>query len=144
MPYLLLLALLLLSGCTAVQGPLERVNLAGRKDTLPFSHGVSSGGFYFLAGTLGLDPATSQAPADPEREARLMLDDFKAKLELVGLGPEDLVQTTVFCSDLALYDLFNKVYATYFPTGFPARAFIGSGPLLRGCRFEIQGIAARR
>jgi len=123
---------------------LERLNTAGRKDTLPFSHGVLAGGFYFVAGTLGTDPATGQAPADPETEVRAMLDDFRKKLELAHLGMDDLVQVQVFCSDIALYELFNRVYAGYFTAGFPARAFIGSGPLLRGCRFEIQGIAARR
>src|SRR5262245_14552344 len=97
---LVLLCCLLAGACASARPALERVNLPGRKDTLPFSHGVSAGGLYFLAGTLGLDPATGQAPTDPEREARAMLDDFKAKLALVGLGMEDLVQTTVFCSDL--------------------------------------------
>jgi len=121
----------------------ERMNLPGRTDTLPFSHGVLAGRFYFVAGTLGVDPASGKPPADPEAEARAMLDDFKKKLELAGLTMDDVVQVTVFCSDLALYDLFNRVYASYFQGGFPARAFIGSGPLLRGCHFEIQGIAAK-
>lgn len=123
---------------------LERLDAPGRKDTLPFSHGVLAGGFYFVAGTLGTDPASGQPPADPEQEVRAMLDGFRAKLALADLGMDDLVQVQVYCSDVALYDLFNRVYAGYFTTGFPARAFIGSGPLLRGCRFEIQGIAARR
>jgi 2-iminobutanoate/2-iminopropanoate deaminase len=35
------------------------------------------------------------------------------------------------------------VYRGYFKKGFPARAFIGSGPLLFGARFEIVGIAAK-
>jgi len=122
---------------------MQHVNTPGRTDTLPFSHGVLAGDLYFVAGTLGLDP-TGKPPADPEVEARLMLDDFRKKLELAGLTMDDLVQVQVFCPDLALYDGFNRVYATYFTRGFPARAFLGSGPLLRGCRFEIIGIAARR
>jgi 2-iminobutanoate/2-iminopropanoate deaminase len=35
------------------------------------------------------------------------------------------------------------VYRTYFGKDFPARAFVGSGPLLRGGHFEIQGIAVK-
>jgi len=123
---------------------IQHLNTPGRTDTLPFSHAVLAGGFVFLAGTLGLDPATGKPPADPEQEARAMLDDFKKKLELEGLTMDDLVQVQVFCSDLSLYDGFNKVYASYFKREFPARAFIGSGPLLRGCHFEIIGIAAQR
>ena len=125
-----------------MQQSMQHLNAPGRSDALPFSHGVLAGGFFFVAGTLGLD-ATGKPPADAEQEARLMLDDFKKKLELAGLAMDDLVQVQVYCSDLAFYDVFNKTYATYFTGGFPARAFIGSGPLLRGCRFEIIGIAAR-
>lgn len=136
-------ACLVSSSSSAPPSAPEHLNAAGRKDTLPFSHGVLAGDFYFVAGTLGVDPASGKPPADPEQELRAMLDDFRKKLELAGLGMNDLVQVQVFCSDIALYDLFNQVYATYFTGPFPARAFIGSGPLLRGCRFEIQGIAAR-
>jgi enamine deaminase RidA (YjgF/YER057c/UK114 family) len=56
---------------------------------------------------------------------------------------DDLVWVQVFCPDLALYDEFNAVYRTYFERGFPARSFIGSGPLLFGSRFEINAIAVK-
>ena len=67
-----------------------------------------------------------------------------AKLALADLSMDDLVSVQVFCPDLALYDTFNEVYATYFEERYPVRAFVGSGPLLRGCRFEINGIAVKR
>ncbi|NOT32237.1 MAG: RidA family protein [Planctomycetes bacterium] len=149
-PSALALALLLVaSACASSRPPsrsgLEHLNAAGRTDTLPFSHGVLAGDFYFVAGTLGIDPATGKPPADVEQEVRLMLDDVKTKLALAGLGLDDLVSVQVYCPDLALYETFNRIYASYFtPGAFPARAFIGSGPLLRGCRFELQGTAARR
>jgi enamine deaminase RidA (YjgF/YER057c/UK114 family) len=57
---------------------------------------------------------------------------------------DDLVSVQIFCPDLSLYEKFNEVYRTYFTKDFPARAFIGSGPLLRGGRFEAQGTAIRR
>jgi 2-iminobutanoate/2-iminopropanoate deaminase len=139
----LLLPLLaaLASGCAT--GSVQHLNAPGRTDTLPFSHAVVAGDLVFVAGTLGIDPATGAPPAEPEAEVRLMLDDFRAKLALAGLDLDDLVQVQVYCPDLALYEPFNRVYATYFDGAFPSRAFIGSGPLLRGCRFEIIGIAAR-
>jgi enamine deaminase RidA (YjgF/YER057c/UK114 family) len=57
---------------------------------------------------------------------------------------DDLVFVQIFCSDVAHYDAFNAVYRTYFEREFPARAFIGSGDLLFGARFEVQAIAVRR
>ena len=57
---------------------------------------------------------------------------------------EDLVFVQVFSSDVSDYDAFNSVYRTYFQQDFPARAYIGSGTLLFGARFEIQSIAVAR
>lgn len=125
----------------AGEGP-RRLNLPGAGDR-PFSHVVDAGGTLYLAGTLGLDPATGKPPADAKAEARLALDDLRRKLELAGATMDDLVWVQVFCPDLALYDDFNAVYRTYFERGFPARSFIGSGPLLFGSRFEINAIAVK-
>jgi enamine deaminase RidA (YjgF/YER057c/UK114 family) len=57
---------------------------------------------------------------------------------------DDLVSVQVFCSDVSHYDAFNKVYRTFFKKELPARAFLGSGRLLFGARFEVQGVAVRR
>ncbi len=118
-------------------------NKEGRSDDLPFSHLVRTGDTYYVAGTLGLDPATGQAPEDVEDEVRFLLDDFAAKLALAGLEMDDLVSVQIFCPELELYETFNRVYATYFEDRYPVRSFLGSGPLLRGCHFEMNGIAVR-
>lgn len=110
---------------------------------LPFSNGVLVGDTFYMSGHLGLDAATKKPPADAEREARLMLDAFHATLSRANLAMADLVFVQVFCSDVSLFDKFNAVYKTYFDGEFPARAFLGSGPLLFGARFEIQGIAVK-
>ena len=121
----------------------RRLNLQGRSEDLPFSHAVLAGETLYLAGGIGIDPATGRAPGDVKREVTLLLDDMKAKLDLAGMSMDDLVSVQVFCSDLSLYDPFNAIYRTYFTRGFPARAFIGSGTLLFGGRFEILGVAIK-
>ena len=121
------------------------LNPADRSDDRPFSHAVVVGNTIYLAGTLGIDPETGDPPEDSAAEARLMLDGFKRKLELAGATMDDLVQVQVFCSDLSLYPEFNEIYGGYFDgSDYPVRAFIGSGPLLRGARYEINGIAVKR
>jgi enamine deaminase RidA (YjgF/YER057c/UK114 family) len=79
-----------------------------------------------------------------EAEARVLLDGVQATLAEAGMTMDDLTYVTVYCSDLSLYDDFNKVYRTYFSQEFPARAFIGSGPLIFGAHFEMQAIAVKR
>ena len=122
----------------------RHITLADRKDSLPFSDAVLVGNTLYLAGKLGLDPATGKAPEDVEQEIRLVLDAVKKTLAAAEMTMDDLVSVQVFCPDLSLYDKFNEIYRTYFTKNFPARAFIGSGLLLRGARFEVQGIAIRR
>ena len=122
----------------------RHIVLPGRTDTLPYSDGVLVGDTLYLAGRIGIDPQTGLPPEDVEKEIRLMLDGMKNTLRAARLTMDDLVSVQVFCPDLSLYEKFNEVYRTYFGKNFPARAFIGSGSLLRGGRFEAQGIAVRR
>lgn len=110
---------------------------------LPFSNGVFAGNTFYTSGHLGMDPATQAIPADIEREIRFLLDGFRETLFRARLVMEDLVCVQVFCPNVSLFDKFNAVYRTYFSGKFPARAFLGSGPLLFGAHFEIQGIAMR-
>lgn len=117
------------------------INLPNRIVQAPFSDGVLVGSTLYLAGRIGIDPKTGRPPEDLEQEIRLLLDGMKATLAEAGMSMDDLVTVQVFCPDLSLYDRFNAVYRTYFTKEFPARAFIGSGPLLRGGHFEVQGIA---
>ena len=138
------IALAFAAGVAQGKGPsFKRLNAAGRSD-LPFSDAIVAGDTIYIAGTLGIDPETGKPPTDPEAEARLVLDGIAAKLALAHATMDDLVAVQVFCPDLALYDGFNAVYRTYFQNGYPTRSFIGSGPLLRGARFEVNGIAIRR
>jgi len=111
---------------------------------LPFSNGVVVGDTLYIAGHLGLEAESGKPPADPEEEAKLVMDAVKKTVEDAGMTMDDIVMIQVHCPDLSLYGAFNKVYRTYFQDGFPARAFLGSGKLLRDARFEVLGIAVRR
>jgi 2-iminobutanoate/2-iminopropanoate deaminase len=127
-----------------VIGPVQHIVLPARKDQLPYSDAVLAGNTLYLAGRIGIDPETGKAPEDVEKEIRFLLDGMKTTLAAADMTMDDLVSVQVFCPDLALYDKFNEIYRTCFTRNFPARAFIGSGPLLRGGRFEMQGMAVRR
>jgi 2-iminobutanoate/2-iminopropanoate deaminase len=122
----------------------KHINLPGRAVAAPFSDAVLVGDTLYLAGRIGLDPATRKPPATAEQEARLVLDQFRTVLAEAGMTMDDLVSVQVFCSDVSLFDTWNEIYPTYFGKDLPARAFIGSGTLLFGARFEVQAVAVRR
>jgi 2-iminobutanoate/2-iminopropanoate deaminase len=109
----------------------------------PFSGGVLIGDTFYLSGTLGLE-GNQQVPASAETEATNVLNTIQKTLAEAGMTMDDLVSVQVFCSDVSNYDAFNKVYRGFFKQEFPARAFLGSGKLLFGARFEVQGIAVKR
>lgn len=134
--------------CGAESGPpdrsyIEHVFPPGSA-AAPFSDAVRSGDTLYVAGHLGLDPASGKPPADPLAEAGLVMDAVKRTLERAGFGMDDLVSVTVYCTDLGLYDTFNTAYARYFHRPHPARAFIGVSALIRSARFEVQGVAMKR
>ena len=110
---------------------------------LPFSDAVRLGDTLYVAGHLGLDPATGNAAAAPEAEARLVMEAVKSTLGRAGFTMDDFVSVTVYCTDLSLYETFNGVYAGYFHGHHPARAFLGVSKLVRGAHFEVQGVAVR-
>ncbi len=112
-------------------------------NTFPFSNAVIVGPTIYLSGHLGLDPATRSIPADLDTEIRLLMDGFRETITRSGATIQDLVYVQIFCSDVSLFDRFNAIYTTYFKFPLPARAFIGSGNLLFGAHFEIQGIAVK-
>jgi 2-iminobutanoate/2-iminopropanoate deaminase len=109
----------------------------------PFSTALWMGDTCSISGHLGIDLATGTGPDDPEAEARLMMENFRATIEAAGLGMNDLISVEVFCTDLSLFATFNRVYLEFFTEPYPARAFIGIKDLLFERRFEVLGVAMR-
>jgi 2-iminobutanoate/2-iminopropanoate deaminase len=117
--------------------------VAANTQPLPFSDAVRVGDTLYVAGHLGLDPKTGQAPPDTGMEAKLVLDGVQATLKAAGLTMDDLVSVTVYCTDLSLYDSFNATYVKYFHGKYPARAMVGVATLLRGGHVEVQAVAVK-
>jgi enamine deaminase RidA (YjgF/YER057c/UK114 family) len=141
---LLVAGTLLGAGSGEKGGDRRYIVLPGRAAPLMFSDGVLAGNTLYLAGRIGLDPKTRRPPESAEEEAKIALEGIRATLAEAGMTMDDVVFMEVHCPDVALYDRFNSVYRSYFGQNVPARAFLGSGPLLFGARFEILGIAVKR
>ncbi|MGD0892799.1 MAG: Rid family hydrolase [Terracidiphilus sp.] len=110
----------------------------------PFSDAVLiDGRTLYLSGRIGLKPGVDQVPDSIEEEAHLVMKDLQRILAAAEMHLEHLVFLQVFSPDVALWAPFNEVYRLYFSGPMPPRSFIGSGPLLFGARFELQGIAIK-
>lgn len=109
----------------------------------PFSEIVCAGDTWYVAGRIAREPQTNRPPAEARDEARLLMDGLRKLLESNGLSMADLVQVTIYTPDVSLFETFNEIYLGYFEGRLPTRAFIGSGPLLFGARFELTAVAYR-
>jgi 2-iminobutanoate/2-iminopropanoate deaminase len=129
----------------AAQQPQQRHNFqsAGPLAGLPFSDAVLVGNTLYVAGHIGVDNATGQAPASLDQEIQLLLEQFRATVAQAGMKMDNLVSVNVYSTDLSLYDKFNTAYRTQFSKDFPARAFVGVAALLRGAHFEMEGVAVK-
>jgi enamine deaminase RidA (YjgF/YER057c/UK114 family) len=121
----------------------QYINLPNRPAGLPFSDAVLVGETLYISGRIGIDPATGDAPENIDAELNLLFDGFQGVLRAAGMTIDDLVWVQVYSPDVSLWQQFNAAYVKLFSREFPARAFLGSGELLRKGRFEMLGIAVK-
>ena len=109
----------------------------------PYSQGVLAGGFMFVSGQIPLDPTTNElVKGDIEAQTEQVLKNLMAVLKEAKMGPENVVKTTVFLSDLKDFAKMNDVYARYLGKEPPARSTVQAAGLPRGVKVEIDVIAA--
>jgi len=105
-----------------------------------YSQGIRAGDFIFVSGQGPLDPATGKLVLGTiEEQTTRVLENIKIILDAGGATMADVVKVTAHLSDVALFERYNKVYATYFPDPKPARTTVGSQ--LMGILVEIDAIA---
>jgi 2-iminobutanoate/2-iminopropanoate deaminase len=108
----------------------------------PYSQGISFGDLVFVAGQLGVDPASGDVVEGgiAEQTERVMLN-LAAILEEAGSGLDKLLKTSIFLVDLADFAAMNEVYASHLEEPYPARATVQIAALPSGARVEIEAVA---
>lgn len=110
----------------------------------PYNQAVQAGGWLFCSGQIALDPQTGLmvGAGDVAAEARQVLSNLKAVLEAAGIGPAQVVRTTVYLVDLADFATVNGLYGEVFGEGVaPARACVQVAALPKGAQVEIDAVA---
>jgi 2-iminobutanoate/2-iminopropanoate deaminase len=108
-----------------------------------YAQGIVHGGFVFVAGQLPVVPGRGPGPVGSiEEQTEQVLANVRAVLLAAGADLGDVVKTTVYVSDIALWGRVNAVYARVFGAHRPARAVVPCAPLHHGYQVEIEAIAA--
>jgi 2-iminobutanoate/2-iminopropanoate deaminase len=107
----------------------------------PYSQAIAAGGLVFCSGTVGIDPATGEAPDGIEAQTEQALRNLAAILDSAGASMADLVKTTIFYSDVDDFARLNEVYSRHMPDPPPARSAPANVTLPRGLLVSIDAIA---
>jgi reactive intermediate/imine deaminase len=105
-----------------------------------YSQAVRCGATVYLAGQIGLDPATMEMVAGVGPQIHRVFQNLRAVANAAGGDLKDAVKLTIYLTDLANFALVNETMAGYFTPPYPARAAVGVVSLPRGALVEIDAI----
>jgi 2-iminobutanoate/2-iminopropanoate deaminase len=109
----------------------------------PYSQAVKANGFLFVSGQIAINPATGDLNnATIETETHQVMKNLGAVLQISGHDFSNIVKTTIFLSDMALFAQVNDVYGSYFTDNFPARETVAVKGLPKNVNVEISVISA--
>ncbi len=109
----------------------------------PYSQAIDTGSFVFISGQIPVNPATGEVPDGIKAQATQSIANIKAILAEAGLTIDNVVKTTVFLADMALFGEMNEVYAQEFTAPFPARSAVAVRELPKQVLVEIEVIAVK-
>ncbi|MGH8427348.1 MAG: RidA family protein [Gammaproteobacteria bacterium] len=121
-----------------------------------YPHARRLGGLLFLSGVGPRKPGTREilgvklgdadsgiASCDIVAQTRSVFENVEAILESAGLGLADLVDVTVFLTDMKRdFPTFNRLWAERFPENPPCRTTVEVGALPTPIAIELKCIAA--
>jgi 2-iminobutanoate/2-iminopropanoate deaminase len=110
----------------------------------PYSQAVEVHNMLFVSGQIALIPGTNDLNMESiEKETKQVLDNLNAILQEAGMTFSNIVKSSIFLSDMALFAEVNKLYESYFSSEYPARETVQVAGLPRGVNVEISVIASR-
>jgi 2-iminobutanoate/2-iminopropanoate deaminase len=108
----------------------------------PYNQAVMAGNLLFISGQVAINPKNGAVEAqDIFEETHQVMHNLRAVLHASGLDFKNVVKTTIFLTDMALFTSVNEVYGKYFNGEFPARETVAVRGLPKNVNVEISMIA---
>jgi 2-iminobutanoate/2-iminopropanoate deaminase len=111
-----------------------------------YAQALVHNGVVYVSGQLPIEPGTGRKLSDApvEEQTERVLRNIAAILRAAGSDVDRVLKTTVYVSDIALWDRVNTVYAAFFGSHRPTRAVVPTRDLHFGFLVEIDAVAAVR
>ena len=116
----------------------ERTGAGGQN--LPFSPAVRAGDFIYVSGQVAMKENGEIEQGGIEAQTHLVMKNLKAVLALADCTLDDVVKANCWLDDTRDFWSFNRIYASYFPNGAPARSTVRS-QLMVDAKVEVDVIA---
>lgn len=113
----------------------------GVKPVGPYTPGILTPDLLYVSGQ-GVRTPDNAVPATFAEQARQCLENVKTVVEAARLTMEHVVYVQVYFEDIARYDEFEPIFASYFGKNPPARASLGVHRM-PGTTFEVNAVAVR-
>jgi len=108
-----------------------------------YSQAIVHDGLVYVSGQLPIDPLNgAKITGSIEEQTRRVLENISIVLQAANSDLKRVVKTTVFISDITLWDKVNEIYAEYFGKVRPARSVVPTNTLHFGFNIEMDAIAA--
>jgi 2-iminobutanoate/2-iminopropanoate deaminase len=92
--------------------------------TRPFSGGVKTGNFVYVAGSVGTDSSGAVAKGDVKAQTKQTLENIDAILKKGGSNLANAASVTVYMRNASDFAAMNEAYAAMFPKDPPTRTTV--------------------
>ncbi len=110
----------------------------------PYSQAIENNGMLFLSGQIAIDQPSGQLIMNSiQEETHQVMKNIGFMLAEAGYTFDQILKTSIFLSDMALFSEVNEIYASYLSAPYPARETVAVAGLPKGVNVEISLIAAK-
>lgn len=110
----------------------------------PYSQAIVAGNMLFCSGQIAINPITGELVLnDIQSETRQVLNNLFAVVSAANFESKHIVKTTIFLSDMNIYNEVNAIYAEFFDEILPAREAVAVKTLPKNVNVEISCIAVK-
>ncbi|GAB6189986.1 hypothetical protein JCM30566_17280 [Marinitoga arctica] len=109
----------------------------------PYSPALLKDNELYVSGQIPINFETNEIPKSFVEQSKQAMENLKDVLSEAGFSFKDVVQVSVFITDMEKFGEFNAIYETYFKKPYPARFVVEVSKLPKGVDIEIACIAKK-